>query len=197
MTVSFKLYFPAAFGKSRSFRPLSFNSPLRWASSRIRSSDLVNWLGCCCCIWLILDKTPLPPEDAPTLIVNLLFVADDMEPLFDRETAALCKPIPTDAMFLWWCSGSSLLLPPSIRHFIRFGNENSIGLYFEKERRGTLHQKPAAWMRIRRRFIKHLLRFGFYDLYIPFLCFFISCETRRDDRAARPNRRTASRSIYV
>lgn len=43
MTVSSKWYFPAVLGKSFNLRPLSRNSPLRCASSRMRSSERVNW----------------------------------------------------------------------------------------------------------------------------------------------------------
>lgn len=47
MTVSLRLYFELAFGKSFSFLLLSFNSPLWFASSSIFSSDLVNWFCMC------------------------------------------------------------------------------------------------------------------------------------------------------
>lgn len=57
MTVSCRLYLEpglATFGKSFNFRPLSFSSPLRCASSRILSRLLVN----CFCMWpLMFDAT--------------------------------------------------------------------------------------------------------------------------------------------
>lgn len=47
ITVSLRSYFPPVFGKSFSFLPLNFNSPLKWASSKIRSKDFVSWFCRC------------------------------------------------------------------------------------------------------------------------------------------------------